>query len=84
MKLNKIVHEFLGIEVETLPDEAFKFTQTGLIQKVSKATHCENVNPKPTPTNLERPLVTDKNGAPPEGKFKYDSVNGMLMYLAAN
>ena len=67
-----------------LPDGRFKFTQPGLIQKVLKATNMEEVNSKPTPTNVEAPLGTDKNGKPPDGNWEYASVVGMLMYLAAN
>ena len=55
-----------------------------MIEKVLKTTDCLKVNPKPTPTRVERPLGTDKKGPPSEGKWKYDSVIGMLMYLASN
>ena len=55
MKIKNTVHEFLGIEVTELPGGEFKFTQKGLIEKVLKATDCLNVNPKPTPTRVERP-----------------------------
>ena len=49
-----------------------------------EATNSKDVNPKPTPTMSDKPLGTDQNGAAPEGRFQYDSVIGMLMYLAAN
>ena len=84
MKIENTVHEFLGIEVTKLPSGEFKFTQKGLIEKVLKATDCLNVNPKPTPTRVERPLGTDKDDHSPEGKYKYDLVIGMLMYMASN
>ena len=84
MKIKNTVHEFLGIKVTELSGREFKFTQKGLIEKVLKATDCLNVNPKPTPKRVERPFGTDKDGPPLEGKWKYDSVIGMLMYLASN
>ena len=67
MKIENTVHEFLGIEVTELPGGEFKFTQKEIIEKVLKATDCLNVNPKPTPTRVERPFGTDKDGPPPEG-----------------
>ena len=57
MKIKNTVHEFLGIKVTELPGREFKFTQKGLIEKVLNAADCLNVNLKPTPTRVERPLA---------------------------
>ena len=55
--------DLLGIDIKTLDDGGFEFCQTGLIQKVLKATGMEHFNGLTTTTNVEAPLGTDTNGS---------------------
>ena len=81
------VYSFLGIEVgvkmsqcQARKPELITLKQSGLIQKVLKATQMEDCNAKATPAG-EKPLGTDKDGLPFSEKWDYASVIGMLMYL---
>ena len=80
------VSEFLGIDIKTLDNGGFQFCQTGLVLKVLEATGMEDCNGLPTPTKVEEPLGTDANGseAKRDCPKSYDSVIGMLLYLASN
>ena len=54
--------DFLGIDIKTLDDGGFNFCQTGWIRKVLEATWMDHSNGLPTPTKVEAPFGTDKNG----------------------
>ena len=85
-KKGETVSEFLGIDIKTLDDGVFQFFQTVLIRKVLEATGIEYCNRLPTTTKVEAPIGTDANGY--EAKRycpnSYDSVIGMMLYLASN
>ena len=57
------VSELLDIDIKTLDNGGSQFCQTGLIRKVLEATGVEQCNGFPTPTKVEAPPVTDKNGS---------------------
>ena len=78
--------EFLGIDIKTLDDGGFQFYQTGLIFKVLEATGMEHCNGLPTPTEVEALLGTDANGYEARRYWtnSYDSIIGMVLYLASN
>ena len=59
------------------------FLQTGLIDKVLKATGMEECNAKPTPA-CTTALGTDSEGPRCQLSWDYASVIGMLMYLTSN
>jgi Reverse transcriptase (RNA-dependent DNA polymerase) len=77
------VSAFLGIQIKKTGPNEFLLTQTGLIDKVletTKMTHCNGCD---TPATVD-PLHADKDGAPFNETWRYDSIIGMLMYLAGN
>ena len=78
--------EFLCINIKTLYNGLFQFCQTGSIHKVLEATGMEHSNGLPTTTKVEAPLGTDVNGSEDKGDWpnSYDSVIGMMLYLASN
>ena len=78
--------EFLGIDINTLDNSGFQFFQTRLIRKVLKATGMENSNGLPTPKKVEAPLGKDVNGSESniDCPNSYDSVIGIMLYLASN
>jgi hypothetical protein len=77
------VGDFLGIRIEKLGTRKFNLTQTGLINKVLKASDMETCNSVETPA-FTTALGTDKEGPPFKESWKYATVIGMLMYLASN
>lgn len=80
------VSAFLGIDIQyNKKTKQYKLTQTGLIDKILKATGMEDCNAKPTPCSADgKPLGTDANGTPAKADWSYPSVIGMLLYLAGN
>ena len=78
--------EFLVIDIKTLDHGGFQFCQTRLIRKFLETTGMEHCNGLPTPTKVEAPLGTDKNGfkAKRDWPNSYASVIGMKLYLASN
>ena len=78
--------EFLGIDIKTLDDGGFQFCKTGLIRKVLESTGMKHSNGFPTPTKVETPLGTDANSSEAKRDWtnSYDSVIGMILYLASN
>lgn len=58
-------------------------TQTGLITKVLAATNISGCNGCDTPATSD-PLHVDKDGKVFDKTWRYDSIIGMLMYLASN
>jgi Reverse transcriptase (RNA-dependent DNA polymerase) len=77
------VNAFLGIHIKKVSPNCYHLTQHGLINKVLHATNMSDCNGCETPATLV-PLHTDRNGVPFEDKWEYDSIIGMLMYLAGN
>ena len=77
------VGNFLGIKIEKQAGSAFLLTQTGLIDKVIKATGMDDCNSVATPA-LPVPVHTDVNGTSIQESWEYPSVIGMLMYLSSN
>ena len=77
------VSDFLGIQIKkTGPNECL-LTQTGMIDKVLEATKMTHCNGCDTPATVD-PLHADKDGAPSAEAWRYDSIIGMLMFLAGN
>ena len=70
----------------TLDNGGFQFCQTGLIRKVLEFTGMEDCNGLRTPTKVEAPLGIDVNGSEDDRDWlnSYDSVIGMMLYLASN
>jgi Reverse transcriptase (RNA-dependent DNA polymerase) len=77
------VSDFLGIRIQQIDKLKFKFTQLGLIEKLLRTMHLEECNGCPTPATTE-PLHADLDGPVFQEAWKYDSVIGMMMYLANN
>ena len=77
------VSAFLGIQIEKTGSATFELTQTGLIAKVLAATNMSDCNGCDTPATSD-PLHVDKDGEVFDETWRYDSVIGMLMYLASN
>ena len=74
--------EFLGIKMTKQPDGTIEMNQTGLINKIIKATDMEDCNPNYLPAT--GPLGSDPDGSPMEEKWSYRSIVGMLLYLSTN
>ena len=77
------VSAFLGIQIEKTGPSTFHLTQTGLIAKVLAATNMTNCNGCDTPATSD-PLHVDTDGEIFDETWRYDSIIGMLMYLASN
>jgi len=78
------VFAYLGVEVKVDKNtNEMTFLQTGLIDKVLRATGMEDCNAKPTPA-CTTPLGTDAEGPRCQLSWDYASVIGMLMYLTLN
>ena len=77
---------FLGIDINTLDNGGLQFFQNGLIRKVLEAIRMENCNGLPTPTKVEARLGTDTNGSEAKRDWpnSYDSIIGIMLYLASN
>jgi hypothetical protein len=58
-------------------------TQVGLIKRIIAALGVESETTVHTPSS-PTPLVKDAEGDPPDGKYSYPSVIGMLGYLQSN
>ena len=74
--------EFLGIKLEKKSDGSIFLSQTGLIDKILKATQLEECKPNILPAST--PLGTDPDGPPMTETWSYPSVIGMLLYLSTN
>ena len=74
------VAEFLGVSISKLDDGNILMTQSGLAIKVVEALKIEKLPRKFTPAE-RTPLVKDEGGDPPELRYNYASVVGMLQYL---
>ena len=77
------VGDFLGIRIEKSANKSFTLTQTGLINKVLKASGMEDSNTCPTPA-APTPLHIDNDGDPFDESWEYPEIVGMLMFLATN
>eukprot|EP00957_Ditylum_brightwellii_P185004 14088860-Ditylum_brightwellii.AAC.1 len=72
---------FLGIELGCNDDGAIELKQSTLIQRIIDTLGFQNASPRATPAEVaELPVVVD--GLGPQGSWSYNSVVGMLMYLA--
>ena len=69
-----------------MDDGGFQFCQTGFIRKVLEATGMEHFNGLQRPTKVEEPLGTYVNGSDTNiyCTNSYDSVIGIMLYLASN
>ena len=65
------VSAFLGIDIQyNKTTNQFKLTQTGLIDKVLRATGMTDCNAKPTPCSADgQPLGSDPHGPPAKGRL---------------
>jgi hypothetical protein len=77
------VGDFLGIRIEKVGSDSFQLSQTGLINKVLKASGMEDANTAPTPSGTD-PLGSDKDKESFNETWEYATVVGMLMFLASN
>ena len=75
--------DYLGIHFTTLPNGSIHMTQSGLIQKIIKATGMEQCNPNKVPAHKSQ-LGKDADGEPMNDDFNYRSAVGMLLYLSGN
>ena len=75
--------DYLGIRFTTLPNGSIHMTQSGLIQKIIKATGMEQCNLNKVPAHKSQ-LGKDVDGEPMNDDFNYRSVVGMLLYLSGN
>ena len=81
LEIEDSVAGFLGVHIErNEKDGTIKLTQKGLIKQIVDALQIQHLPQKLTPATKE-PLVADKDGMPPQGRFSYPSVIGMLQYL---
>jgi hypothetical protein len=84
LEIEDSVAGFLGVHIERdQTDGSIRLTQVGLIKRIITALGVEHDPIVHTPTTLI-PLVKDAEGDPPDGKFSYSSVIGMLGYLQSN
>ena len=75
---------FLGVHIERDNTQGtIKLTQQGLIKRILEALQVGDLERSCTPA-LSKPLVEDKEGDPPQGRYNYASVIGMLQYLHAH
>lgn len=74
--------EFLGIKMSRRDDGTIELTQSGLIDKIIKATGMEDSNPNYLPATA--PLGSDPDGPTMDEKWNYQSIIGMLLYLSTN
>ena len=77
------VGDFLGIRIEKCARNTFKLSQTGLIEKVIKASGMTDCNTAVTPASTDA-LGTDKHGENINESWEYPEIVGMLMFLATN
>jgi hypothetical protein len=77
------VGAFLGIQITKTGSKTFELKQTGLIKKVLETADMMDCNGVTTPTGSQ-PVGSDVDGPSFSESWKYRTVVGMLMYLAAN
>jgi hypothetical protein len=77
------VSAFLGIQIKGLTSNKFQLTQPGLIDKILTTMNLENCNGCDTPVTTS-PIHADQDGPAFNEFWQYDSVIGMMMYLAKN
>ena len=77
------VTAFLGIQFKRLSGREIEMQQTGLIERVLKATGLQDCNPDKMPAS-QKPLGTDKDCLEFAEQWSYSSVVGMWLYLVAN
>ena len=77
------VGAFLGIQITKTGPRTFELVQSGLIAKVLATANMTDCNGVSTPTG-SAPVGTDADGPNFAETWKYRTVVGMLMYLAAN
>jgi Reverse transcriptase (RNA-dependent DNA polymerase) len=77
------VNDFLGIHIQQVDKFKFQLTQVGLIEKILQSMNMEDCNGCDTPATTD-PLHADLHGQGFKEDWKYDSVIGMMMYLANN
>jgi len=72
--------EYLGINIRQLPDGSTELTQSGLIGRIIESLGLEAANGKFTP--VTETLARYKDHPTFNGRFNYQSVVGMILYLA--
>jgi hypothetical protein len=81
LEVEDSVAGFLGVHIERdEKDQLIKLTQSGLTKRIIEALEVSHHPIKHTPAGHE-PLTKDISGDPPDAKFNYSSVVGMLQYL---
>ena len=76
------VDAFLGIKIQKTAT-TYELTQPGLIQKVIDTANMTDCNPAKTPA-VHTPIGSDIGGINHNETWEYNSVVGMLMFLANN
>jgi len=75
---------YLGVSIEKIGKDKIQMRQTGLMQKIFKASNMEDCKPNHTPASL-RQLGSDPNGEPfTQNIFGYRNLIGMMLYLSTN
>jgi hypothetical protein len=77
------VSAFLEIQIKRLTSNKFHLTQPGLIDRILTTMNLENCNGCDTPAFMS-PIRADQDGPAFNESWQYDSVIGMMMYLANN
>ena len=81
------ISTFLGIDIKKVTlhgKQGYQFTQTGLINKVLKATGMTDCNPAASPTVGNKPVSSNVDGMPAQERWYYPSIVGMILYLVSN
>jgi hypothetical protein len=75
--------DFLGVNIEQMPDGSIHLTQPHLIDQIldNLRLNDDNVTTKKTPTSSSRLLSRHSNSEPFHGSFNYRSIIGKLNYL---
>ncbi len=84
LEVEDSVAGFLGVHIDhTKTTATIKLTQKGLTQRIIKALNVGSLESKETPAEFGA-LPADLDGDPPQGRYSYASVIGMLQYLQAH
>ena len=75
---------FLGVHIKRDNSQGtITLTQEGLTKRIVEALDISDKPIKHTPA-VRQPLVKDPNGDPPDGRYSYASVIGMMLYLSGH
>ena len=86
MKIWGYIENYLGIKIEPVTEGRYRLTNEDFIKKVLKEKGIQEGNPENNTTTSTGLLGKDCNVRVPKRQHKrqYDSVIGMMIYLASN